>query len=61
MTRKARVALAVAVTFALAGAVAVFALSRDPDSAATGVQNTRSPEEVSSYWTEERMREASPG
>ncbi|MCA2220395.1 hypothetical protein [Nonomuraea aurantiaca] len=61
MRRKA-IAL-VAAAAALVVAVTVVVIFRGPasDEAATGVHNTRAPQDIASHWTKERMNEASPG
>ena len=61
MRRKAVAILAVAAALVLAATVAVIFRGRTPDEAATGVRNTRAPQDIASYWTRERMNEASPG
>lgn len=60
--RTVPVLAAVGAAAAVAAAVGVAAstLDRKPE-AATSVENTRPPGEVSSYWTEERMEEATGG
>jgi len=31
-----------------------------PEEPASGVQSTQNPDEIASYWTDERMRDAQP-
>ncbi|MFC5824127.1 hypothetical protein [Nonomuraea insulae] len=61
MSRQVVAALAVAGALVLAAAVIVIIRVGDPERAAPGSWNERPPEDVASYWTTERMREASPG
>ncbi|MFD1543733.1 hypothetical protein [Nonomuraea guangzhouensis] len=61
MSRKAVAILAVAATLMLAATVVVIFRGHTPDEAATGIRNTRAPQDIASYWTKERMNEASPG
>ncbi|TDE57776.1 hypothetical protein E1295_07410 [Nonomuraea mesophila] len=60
--RRKGVALLViaAAAFVVAGVVAILG-DMAPEEAARGVENTRSPEDISSYWTRERMDEATGG
>ncbi|MFC4011367.1 hypothetical protein ACFOY2_29350 [Nonomuraea purpurea] len=61
MSRRA-VAMATAATvLVVVAAVIVIIRVSGPDEAAQGISNDRSPEDVASYWTTERMRRASPG
>ncbi|HUR08113.1 MAG TPA: hypothetical protein VM347_36610 [Nonomuraea sp.] len=61
MSRQAVASLAVAAALVVAAAAIVIVRAGDPSRAAPGVWNDRSTEDVASYWTTERMREASPG
>ncbi|MEU0570369.1 hypothetical protein ABZ297_33965 [Nonomuraea sp. NPDC005983] len=61
MSRRAVTALVIAAALVLAGAAVAVARSAAPDEVATGVRNSRSPQEISSYWTPQRMNEATPG
>ncbi|SEH02074.1 hypothetical protein SAMN05444920_1248 [Nonomuraea solani] len=61
MSRRAVALLAVAAALVLAAATIVIIRASDPGDAARGSWNDQSPEDVASYWTTERMREASPG
>ncbi|WP_113699080.1 hypothetical protein [Nonomuraea lactucae] len=62
MSRRAvTIGLLAAAALVLAGAAVALARGVPPDGAATGVENTRSPEEISNYWTKERMDAATPG
>ncbi|MEV0381259.1 hypothetical protein [Nonomuraea sp. NPDC050643] len=61
MSRQAVALLATAAALVLAAAVIVVIRAGDPERAGRGSWNDRSPEDVASYWTPERMREASPG
>jgi hypothetical protein len=53
--------MAVAAALVLAAAAMVIIRAGDPSRPASGSWNDRSSEEVASYWTTDRMREASPG
>lgn len=61
MSRQAVASLAVAAALVLATAAIVIIRAGDPSRPASGVWNDRSTEDVASYWTTERMRDASPG
>lgn len=61
MSLKAVTLLVIAAALAVAAAVIVITRGLAPDEAATGVRNTRAPQDIASYWTDERMGEASPG
>lgn len=64
MSRKTLFVVTISVVAAAAATVVAAAAAREhagPADKGTGVVNTRSPGEVSSYWTDERMRDASPG
>jgi ABC-type transport system involved in cytochrome c biogenesis ATPase subunit len=60
MSRKGVALLVIAAAFVVAGAVVILG-NTAPEETSRGVENTRSPEEVSSYWTRERMDEATGG
>ncbi|KAB2345573.1 hypothetical protein [Actinomadura rudentiformis] len=62
MRRKRIAALAVGTALTVGvGVVVALNQASDNDGVGGGVENTRSPEEISSYWTDERKRQATPG
>ncbi|MEO3891519.1 hypothetical protein [Nonomuraea sp. B5E05] len=60
MRRKGVALLVIAAAFVVAGVVAILG-DMAPEEASRGVENIRSPEDISSYWTRERMDEATGG
>ncbi|MFG1695551.1 hypothetical protein [Nonomuraea sp. NPDC049309] len=60
MSRKGVVLLVIAAAFVVPGAAVILGKTA-PAETSRGVENTRSPEDVSSYWTRERMDEATGG
>ncbi|MCG5218663.1 hypothetical protein [Streptosporangium sp. KLBMP 9127] len=60
MRRKAAAALAILAVLAVAAIAVTVTIDRGSDAGA-GVENTRSADDIATYWTDERRRDASPG
>ncbi|MER5628793.1 hypothetical protein ABT061_48040 [Streptosporangium sp. NPDC002544] len=61
MSRRAVALSAIAAALVPAAMAMVIIRPGDPERAAPGSWNDRALEDVASYWTTERMREADPG